>query len=200
MWFRVHGICVRSHKAVPQFQDLQIYEVQQRRLAGCIMSQAALSYGCAHAVAASGVFMYRRQRPDLKAGAEAARSRHWGLPGPKQASSGGGLDPPGFLGSPKPGAACFDNPLRAAQGDKGLYSIREDALEVQRNASNYSNTSRDALLPGSGAGPGEGSPPRRPGALGGSPPRLSCSSTAPEWRICTGPEAYMAAQAAWLGE
>ena len=144
------------------------------------MSQAALSYGCAHAVAASGVFMYRRQRPDLKAGAEAARSRHWGLPGPKQASGGGGPDPPGFPGSPKPGAACFENPLRAAAGDKGLYSIREDALEVQRNASNYSNTSWDALLPGSGAGPGEGSPPRRPGALGGSPPLLSCLSTAPQ--------------------
>lgn len=128
---------------------------------------------CADAVAASGVFMYRRQRPDLKAGAEAARSRHWGPRGPKQAPGGGGLDPPGFLGTPKPGAACFDNPLRAAQGDQGapqgLCSIREDALEVQRNVSNYSNTSRDALLPGSGPGPGEGSPPRRPGALAGSP-------------------------------
>ena len=120
--------------------------------------------------------MYRRQRPDLKAGAEAARGRHWGLKGPKQAPGGRGPDPPGFPGTPKPGAVCFDNPLRAAAGDKGapqgLYSIREDALEVQRNASNYSNTSRDALLPGSGAGRGEGSPPRRPGAPGGSLPAL----------------------------
>ena len=112
-----------------------------------------------HAAAVSVVIIYRKQRAEIKAGSEAARSRHWGRT--KQAPP----DPRGFLASPKapPDPPFFENPLRRDVGDNslGLFSIREDAQEVQRNASNasnHSNTSRDSLLPRSQANAGDGSP------------------------------------------
>lgn len=118
---------------------------------------------CGHAAAVSIIAIHRRQRADVKAGTEAGQSRHWGQNGPKQARP----DPRGFLASPKSHAEFFGNPLQLGTGEKsaGLFSIREDAQEVQRNASNHSNTSRDALLPGSQAGLGEGSPPYAGGAV-----------------------------------
>ena len=93
---------------------------------------------------------------ELKKGAEAAQRRHWDRP--KETMPGLGGE---FLAHPKhgPDPSYFDNPLRKSLGEKspGLFSIREDAQEVQRNASNYSTTSRDALLPSSLASAGDGS-------------------------------------------
>ena len=86
---------------------------------------------------------------------EAAQSRHWG--GPEEAGS----SPSRFLAHPKglQSPPYFENPLRQGPGDRapGLFSIREDAQEVQRNASNYSTTSRDCLLPSGLAQAGDGS-------------------------------------------
>lgn len=92
----------------------------------------------------------------IKEGTEAAQSRHWG--GPEEA----GPSPSGFLTYPKglQTPPYFENPLTQSPGNRatGLFSIREDAQEVQRNASNYSTTSRDCLLPSSLAQTGDGSP------------------------------------------
>ncbi|CAL5230064.1 g13517 [Coccomyxa viridis] len=108
-------------------------------------------------VAAAVVIIYRRQRAEIKQGVEAAQSRHWG--GPEEALPG----PGGFLAPPKGLQApdYFDNPQGPRDRAAGLFSIREDAQEVQRNASNYSTTSRDCLLPNGTAHAGEGSPQHR---------------------------------------
>ena len=102
------------------------------------------------------VIIYRRQRAEIKQGVDAAQGRHWGGPGESVPSPGG------FQPYPKPLQAppYFDNPLRQGPGDRavGLFSIREDAQEVQRNASNYSTTSRDCLLPSTAVHAGDGSP------------------------------------------
>ncbi len=107
------------------------------------------------------VIIYRRQRAEIKQGLEAAESRHWS--GPEEAPPG----PRGFLANPKSlqAPSCFDNPLKPGPGERaaGLFSIREDAQEVQRNASNYSTTSRDCLLPSGTAHAGDASPQHRPG-------------------------------------
>ena len=102
------------------------------------------------------VIIYRRQRAEIKQGVDAAQSRHWG--GPRESVP----SPSGFLAYPKALQAppYFDNPLKQGPGDRavGLFSIREDAQEVQRNTSNYSTTSRDCLLPSNAAQAGDGSP------------------------------------------
>ena len=113
----------------------------------------------AFAAAASLVVIYRKQRDDLKLGAEAGQSRAWAV-------KPTGPDPIGFLGVPRKPDEDFDNPLDTASG---LFSIREDAQEVQRNPSNYSTTSRDALLLPSQPSPTDGSPRRNAGVQHGSP-------------------------------
>ena len=109
------------------------------------------------AAAASLVVIYRKQRDDLKLGAEAGQSRAW-------AARPTGPDPIGFLGAPRKPDEYFDNPLDTGSG---LFSIREDAQEVQRNPSNYSTTSRDALLLPSLPSPADGSPSSKAGVQHG---------------------------------
>lgn len=112
------------------------------------------------AAAASLVVICRKQRGDLKLGAEAGQSRAW-------AAKPNGPDPIGFLGAPRKPDEYFDNPLDTASG---LFSIREDAQEVQRNPSNYSTTSRDALLLPSQPSPTDGSPRKSAGVQHGRRP------------------------------
>ena len=119
----------------------------------------------AFAAAATLVVVCRKQRDDLKLGAEAGQSRAW-------AAKPTGPDPIGFLGAPRKPDEYFDNPLDTASG---LFSIREDAQEVQRNPSNYSTTSRDALLLPSQPSPTDGSPRKGAGVQHGRRPlQLPC--------------------------